>query len=193
MEGCETMPLVCFALLDDECDGMTFKNLYDAYGDDVFRRIYGLVGNMQDAEDIMQEVWLAVAKNIKFYHMKDGISARAYILRIAKNHSITFYREKKKEKERLCDADLELLYDGCDQETLLFDICNKTDAAIICECILSLDEIYSDVLNYYYLHGHTVKEIAKLFHLKEVTVRARLARGRVKLLKLLEGRNLNEG
>lgn len=186
------MPLALFILLDEECDKMTFRALYDALGDDVFRRIYGLVGNKQDAEDIMQETWLAVAKNIKFYHMKDCDSARAYILRIAKNRSITFYREKKKERDLLCDADPEALYDDCDFETILFDICNKTDVAIICECILSLDEIYSDVLNYYYLHDHTVKEISKMLKLKEVTVRARLSRGRIRLLQLLEGRNLNE-
>ena len=186
------MPFVCLALLDDECDRMTFKSLYDAYSDDVFRRIYSLVDNRQDAEDIMQETWLAVAKNIKFYEMKDGESARAYILRIAKNRSITFYREKKKEKDRLCDADLKALHDDCDYETILFHICAQMDVAVIRECIDALDEIYSDVLNFFYLYDLNVKEISKILRLKEVTVRARLSRGRVKLLKLLEGRNLNE-
>ena len=183
---------LCLALIDDEYDRINFKSIYDRYADDVFKRIYPLVKNQQDAEDIMQETWIAVAENIRFYRGKDEADTRAYILRIAKNRAITFYHTHEKEKDRLCDMELMDLTDERDHEALLFDMCNKMDAAVICECINALDEIYSDVLNYYYLHDHTVKEIAKLFKLKEVTVRARLARGRVKLLKLLEGRNLND-
>ena len=182
---------LCLALIDDEYDRINFKSIYDRYADDVFRRIYKLVKNQQDAEDIMQETWIAVAENIEFYRMKDDISTRAYILRIAKYQSITFYNKKTKEKECLCDTELEDLIDG-DDEKLLFDICAKIDVAIIRECIDSLNEIYSDVLNYFYLHDHSVKEISKLLKLKEVTVKARLSRGRIKLIQMLEGRNLND-
>ncbi len=72
---------------------------------------------------------------------------------------------------------------------ILFNVCDKMDVSTISKCIDSLDEIYSDVLNYFYLHDHTVKEISKILKLKEVTVRARLTRGRIKLLQMLEGRN----
>ena len=89
---------LCLALIDDEYDRINFKSIYDRYADDVFRRIYKLVKNQQDAEDIMQETWIAVAENIEFYRMKDDISTRAYILRIAKYQSITFYNKKTKEK-----------------------------------------------------------------------------------------------
>ena len=183
---------ICSLLIDDEYDRNNFKRIYDRYADDVFKRIYQLLNNRQDAEDVMQETWLAIAENIKFYRAKDDDSMRAYILRIAKNRAITFYHAREKEKAHLCEEELTELTDGCDDERLLFDMCDKMDAHVICECINALDEIYGDVLNAYYLHGHTVKEIAKLFKLKEVTVRARLSRGRKKLLQMLERRNLND-
>jgi len=179
------------ALIDDERDRITFKSLYDAYADDVFKRIYRLVNNRQDAEDIMQETWLSVAKNIKFYRAKDSDSIRSYILRIAKYQSITFYNEKQKRNALQCETELEEIIEG-DDENLLFSICAKTDVAVIRECIDSLDEIYSDVLNFYYLHDYSTKEISNILKLKEVTVRARLSRGRAKLLQLLDGRNLND-
>lgn len=185
------MVALCFTLIDDEYDKINFKKIYNQYADDVFKRIYKLVKNQQDAEDIMQETWFAVAGNMEFYREKDDDSIRAYILRIAKYRSITFYHEKEKEKKRQYDAELEDLADGND-ENLLFNLCAKMDVAVICECIDSLDEIYSDVLNYFYLHDHSVKEISKLLKLKEVTVRARINRGRIKLLQMLEGRNLND-
>ena len=55
---------LCLALIDDEYDRINFKSIYDRYADDVFKRIYPLVKNQQDAEDIMQETWIAVAENI---------------------------------------------------------------------------------------------------------------------------------
>ncbi len=192
MEVNTQMPEFCFALIDDEYDRTNFKKLYDVYADDVFKRIYKLIQNQQDTEDIMQETWLAVAENIEFYRGKDDLSIRAYILRIAKNRAITFYHKKEREKSRRCQPDLEALNDNNESEDLLFRICNKTDVATICECIDSLNEIYSDVLTYYYLHDRSVKEIAKILSLKEATVRARLVRGRAKLLHMLEGRNLND-
>ncbi len=187
------MLAVCFALIDDEHDRIKFQKIYDQYADDVFKRIYGLIKNQQDTEDIMQETWLAVAENIAFYRTKNDASIRAYILRIAKNRSITFYHEKENEKKRQCDTDFSDVNDDCDYETMLFHICARMDVAVIRECIDALDEIYSDVLSFFYLHDLSVKEISKILRLKEVTVRARLSRGRAKLLKLLEGRNLNEG
>lgn len=182
----------CMSMIDDESDRLNFEKIYDLYADDVFKRICRLVKNRQDAEDIMQDVWLTVAQNIEFYRGKEDHSVRAYLLRIAKYRSIDFYHANEKEKDRMCEAEqLERLFGG-DDETLLFQLCARMDVVIIRQCIESLDEIYSDVLNCYYLHDCTVREIAKMLKLKEVTVRARLARGRARLLQTLEGRNLNE-
>ena len=186
------MLVLCLSLIDDEYDRMNFERIYTKYADDVFKRICKLLKNKQDAEDVMQETWLTVAENIEFYRAKEEGSIRAYILRIAKNQSITLYHTRKKEAERRCDMDSVDLTDSYDYETILFNVCDKVDVSIISECIDSLDEIYSDVLNYFYLHDHTVKEISKILKLKEVTVRARLTRGRIKLLQMLEGRNLND-
>lgn len=186
------MLVLCLSLIDDEYDRINFERIYTQYADDVFKRISKLLNNMQDAEDVMQETWLAVAENIEFYRTKDESSIKAYILRIAKNRSITLYHTRKKEEKLRCDIDSADWTDNYDYETILFNVCDKVDVSIISKCIDSLDEIYSDVLNYFYLHDHTVKEISKILKLKEVTVRARLARGRIKLLQMLEGRDLND-
>ncbi len=168
-----------------------FEQIYQQHSKEIYKRVYYILKNEQDTEDVMQNIWLCIAENIDFYSAKSDHALRAYILRMAKNHAITLYRKRKKEEYFQTDTDLEEIC-GSDDEILLLQLCNKTDVSVICECINSLDEIYSDTLNYYYLHGHTVKEIAAIFHIKEKNVRLRLARGREKLFKLLEGRNLNE-
>ena len=186
------MLVLCLSLIDDEYDRMNFERIYTKYADDVFKRICKLVKNKQDAEDVMQETWLTIAENIEFYRAKEDDSIRAYILRIARNQSITLYHAKQKEEQLRCDIDSVDLTDSYDYENILFNVCDKIDVSTISKCIDCLDEIYSDVLNYFYLHNHTVKEISKILKLKEVTVRARLTRGRIKLLQILEGRNLND-
>ncbi|MBE6664613.1 MAG: sigma-70 family RNA polymerase sigma factor [Ruminococcaceae bacterium] len=183
---------LCLSLLDNEEDRIYFEMLYEKYGDDIFKRIYNMVKNHSDAEDIMQETWLSIAENLEFYRAKNERMIRAYIFRVAKNRSITFYREKRKEEERRSDIALVDLKDTYDYETILFNVCAKIDVKIIIECINSLEEKYSDILNYFYLHNHTVKEISKILNLKEETVKTRLYRGRIKLLQMLEGRNLND-
>ena len=179
------------SLLDNEEDQIYFEKLYEKYAEDMFKRIYDTVKNQHDAEDVMQETWLSVAENIEFCRAKNERTIRAYIFRIAKNRSFTFYRKRRKEEEWRSDVDLVDLKDPCDYENILFNMCAKIDVEIIIECINSLDEIYSDILNYFYLHDHTIKEISKILKLKEDTVRTRLYRGRIKLLQMLEGRNLN--
>ena len=183
---------LCLSLLEKEEDQILFNQLYEKYADDVFKRIRKRVRRMQDAEDVMQETWFCIAEQIDFFYAKDESTLRAYILRIAKNRSITYYHSRKRREKFNCDLKFVDLEDDYDYESILFNVCNKVDVEIISECINSLDEIYSDVLNYFYLHDHTVKEISKILNLKEVTVRSRIARGRIKLLQMLEGRNLND-
>ena len=49
-----------------------------------------------------------------------------------------------------------------------------------------------DVITREDIHAQNTPEISKLLKLKEVTVRARINRGRIKLLQMLERRNLND-
>ncbi len=180
----------CLLALDRDSDKILFETLYYKYEKDIYKRIYHLLQNREDSEDVMQNTWLFVAKNLDFYRTKDEKTIRAYIMRIAKNQAITRYHEKKKDEAFCCKLEDEAL-PAENSETLLFRLCDKMDISVICECIDALDEKYSDILNYFYLHEHSVKEISEAFHMKESTVRSRLTRGRDQLIKRLERRNLN--
>ncbi len=185
------MVTVFLSLIDDANDRSSFEKIYNQCAEDVFKRVYFFLKNQQDTEDVMQNVWLRVAQNIEMYREKEEKSARAYILRMAKNQAISMYRMKKRDVEHRCDADLARLFDCSDSDSMIFDLCNKMDVDMICECIRSMNEIYRDVLAYYYLQEYSVKEISKILGVKEITVRKRLDYGRAKLFQMLERRNLN--
>ena len=133
----------------------------------------------------MQNVWQSVAENLAFFRGKSDASVRAYLLRIARNQAITILRETQKAETFFSDEDVSSVADDFDTEAILLAACEMTDSEEILQALRALDTPYRDVLVFYYLHGHSTKEIARLLHWNENTVRTRLARGREKLAYLL--------
>lgn len=71
-------------------------------------------------------------------------------------------------------------------ENMLDRLCTKENYRIVVESIMSLGEKYRDVLSLYYLNELSVSEIASLLLRKENTVKQQLARGRRKLINMIE-------
>ena len=175
------MLLLYLSMLDD-IDKIDFETIYKKYSASVFRKIFAILRTPSDSEDAAQETWIKVLKNMELLRGKDERVVLSYIMRVAKNEAISRIRERKKENVLFSEID------GADipDDSEFFDICSKINEETIIKCIEALDEIYSSVLLYYYLHHYTVREIASLLSLKEITVYKRIERGRKKLIELLE-------
>lgn len=175
--------LFCFlSIIDDENDRLCFEQLYKKHKKDIYQRIRRFLKNREDAEDAMQNTWLAITKNLTFFRTLDDVSIHAYILRIAKNQAISVYRKRKREEDMICDMEMTDISD----DGALICVCEKNEIDTIVRCIDALDEKYSDILNLFYLHHHSASEIASLLNLNEHTVRSRIARGKEKLIRLLK-------
>ena len=173
-------------------DRSFFEQIYDKFADDVFRRALRILKNKQDAEDAMQNTWTSVAKNISFFRAKEDTAIRAYLLRIARNQSITILRANQKEEAYFSDADILGLPDGDNVESKLFEACDDMDVCEIQDCMRSLPASYRDILILYYLHENSTREIAALLNMNESTVRTRLSRGRERLIRLMERRRSHD-
>ncbi len=85
------------ALIDAAIAGgvQAFAALYDRYLERVYRHAYYLVGNRTDAEDLTQEVFLSAWRAIgRFQHTKASFTA--WLLKIAHNAAMSFFRRAKK-------------------------------------------------------------------------------------------------
>lgn len=169
-------------------DRSFFEQIYEKYADDVFRRALGILKNTQDAEDVMQNTWTSVAKNISFFRAKGDGAVRAYLLRIARNQSITLLRERQKEESYISDADILDVPDEDGVESRLLGACSEMTVSDIRDSLQALPAPYRDILIMFYLHGNSTREIAALLGMNESTVRTRLSRGRERLMRLLERR-----
>jgi len=178
------MLLYALSYLDNDTDKTNFENIFRKYHQDIYKRIYFILKNKEDTDDAMQNTWICIFTHIEKFRNKDDIAMRAYILRIAKYQAISFLREKRKTEKNICNIDSVENVDNSE----LFDLCEIEGVSAVLECIKMLSEEQRDVLNLYYLHHHSLKEISKLLNLSESAVASRWTRGRKKLISLLERR-----
>jgi RNA polymerase sigma-70 factor (TIGR02960 family) len=81
-------------------DGEAFRELVEPYGRELQAHCYRILGSVQDAEDVLQEVMVAAWRSIGQF---DGRSLRAWLYRIATNRCLNYLRD---ESRRPRSADL---------------------------------------------------------------------------------------
>lgn len=75
---------------------MNFDNLYNQYKNLVFNLALQYVQNTEDAEEITQDVFLAIHKSLDTF--KENSQASTWIYRITINKSLDFIRAKNRKK-----------------------------------------------------------------------------------------------
>jgi RNA polymerase sigma-70 factor (ECF subfamily) len=78
-----------------------FQQLYTKYHRDVFQFLFYMVKNREQAEDLVQEVYIRVLKS---YHRFEGKSSeKTWLFSIARNVAIDYFRKQKGWKQRLLE------------------------------------------------------------------------------------------
>ncbi|MFP5113443.1 RNA polymerase sigma factor SigX [Bacillaceae bacterium C204] len=78
-----------------------FDELYQKYHHDVFQFLFYMVRNKEQAEDLVQEVYIRVFKSYRRFEGKS--SEKTWLFSIARNVAIDFFRKQKGWKERLLE------------------------------------------------------------------------------------------
>lgn len=163
---------VFLTVLDQPDSPEEFEAVYHKYKRLVYHTALKIVGNASIAEDVLQEVFLYVAKNFSKIHRDSCHELAAYLVSCSRSRS---YDQLRKRTEQLLDQED---FDQTDTKPV------PEDAAIEAERIEELQRkiemmkpIYRDTLRLMAM-GHSYREIANALSLTEETVRARISRGR---------------
>jgi len=78
-----------------------FEKLYEKYHQDVFQFLFYLVKNREQAEDLVQEVYIRVLKSYGKFEGKS--SAKTWLFSIARNVAIDSFRKQKGWKQKLLE------------------------------------------------------------------------------------------
>ena len=118
-------------------DEKAFDKLYKKYKNLVFFVIIDIVKNKLDAEEILQDVFVCIYNKINSF---DGSNFKAWLLIIAKNKALDFYRTKKNNIEYDDNKLNELVYRETNCDDIYYDLKN----------ILSYDEFMVLILSAVY-------------------------------------------
>jgi RNA polymerase sigma-70 factor (ECF subfamily) len=84
-------------------DRRALERLYDTYRKPLFGFLVRTVGNRPQAEDVFQEVWVKVLRNIGAYREEQG-AFKAWLFRVASNAAIDRMRREARRRGPELDA-----------------------------------------------------------------------------------------
>ena len=171
-----------FTNFREKNDLESFGELYAKLSPWLMRIILKISGDIDAAEDILQETWIRVVKK-KGHFDPDKGKFRYYLMTIAKNEALKWKKKEsnKIEKMRLFSETIEKS-DTNDPHYLNE---RKEKAEQIKNALKELKSEYQDVLILYYFDELKVKEIADLLNKPTGTIKTWLDRGRAQLEKKL--------
>ena len=161
-------------------DAEAFGRLYDLHVGRVYNHIYYRVGNVKDAEDLTQQVFLKAWKAIGRYR-RTASPFLAWLLRISHNLVIDFYRARKD----TVYLDIDVASTDADSRPERQAEAHY-DQRQVRQAILQLPYEQQQVVMMSYLEGFSYTEIAAALGKKEGNIRVIMHRALKKLRAMLE-------
>ena len=137
---------------------MDFDNIYEEYFDRVYYKVLSVVKNDDDAEDICQETFISVYKNLSKFREESNIYT--WIYRIAMNKTYDIFKKRKLDFE-INDEVLSL------PEDINFDT-----KVILEEKLKLISEKEKEIVILKDIYGYKLKEIAEIKNMNLSTVKS---------------------
>ena len=154
-----------------------FEQVLELYNKMVYRLAYARTGNVQDAEDVLQEVFLRYIRADKTFN--DEEHRKAWLLRVTVNCSKTLVTSSWNRRRSDEETDDNLL--GADDRQL-----ERWDTkSVVLEAVKALPEKYRVVVHLFYYEELTVEEIGRITGSGLSAVKTRLHRARNMLKEIL--------
>ena len=136
------------------------------YLDTVYRVALSSCRNPQDAEDIVQSIFLKLLESNREFQNEEHI--RKWLLRVTTNEANSLWKAIPLE-EMLTEPEF-----------------TESECSELFQAVGKLSAKYREVTYLYFYEGYSIKEIAKLFHTSETAIQTRLMRARKKLKQQLK-------
>ena len=156
-----------------------FSYLYDNYSGALLSIIRNIVNEEELANDVLQEVFVKIWKQIDSYDSSKG-RLFTWMLNIARNASIDTIRSKSFQNSRQNRELTEDVYSaGGTSET-------RTDQIGLRKLVHNLKEEYRVLVELSYFQGYTQDEIAKMLNMPLGTVKTRLRTALIQLREIIK-------
>lgn len=163
-------------------DAEAFGRIYDLLLDRVYRFIYFRVNNKEDAEDLIETVFMKMWEGLKGY--KDtGVPFEAWVFRIARNSVTDYYRTKK------ANLSTDEVLEVEDQSDSVEDIveANLTKEKVL-EALKKLPDTYKEIITMKFIEELENDEISQILDKPVDQIRVLQSRALKSLRKVLNER-----
>ena len=154
-------------------DRVAQKALYDNFKTRMYTLAYRITGNFDDANDVIQEGFIQVFRNLHTFH--GGSKLSTWI------HTIIARTAVRKVKNRIYFEDIETSVDST-----LIDWGASIDIEYLEKAIAALPEGYRTIFTLYEIEGFKHREIAEMVEISENTSKSQLFKAKKMLREKLK-------
>lgn len=179
-------------------DPSYFKALFRRYQNRVFNAAYRILGNQDEAEEVVQETYLKVHENLSKFRRESTFAS--WLFRIAHNSCLDILRAKQRKKTLfVLSFDPRSTSDAEESESLntvtqiadpaltpADSLVLSEQGELVANSLRQLPATQRTVVVLHDIEGFSYQEIAEIVGTNIGTVRSRLHYGRQKLRELLE-------
>ena len=142
--------LMYLQLIESDDDKSKFEEIYRAYRGLMYHVAYERLQHEQDAEDVVHHVFVKIAENIKII---EPVSPRTkqLVVTMVNNRVTDIFRSRSRHPISSYDDKLQIT-----------PSLERNETDLLTECILQLPEQQQMVIWLKYVHGYSLREIAKL-------------------------------
>jgi RNA polymerase sigma-70 factor, ECF subfamily len=168
-----------------------FQELISRYHSFVYKYIYRISQNDSIVEDLVQDTFIKMIKGIDKFDLHGKAKFSTYLITIAKNCYIDYYR---REKKRMAEVSIDELgsieASGTNMQELIADKLYNEDVLGLME---NLTEDQRIAIKLKYIEDLTLKEIGEILNIEPKTIKSRIHNGIIKLRSMIEWRDYDEG
>jgi len=181
------------SLLVNRClrgDSAAWETVVQSYGSRIRRMAYRYGHLRNDADDVAQEVFLRVFRNLATFRADSG-SLENWVVRVGRNFLIDRFRAARRSRELGGSRDLEALKlkdERCLPPDRMAE--GSEEFAAVMTGLQSLHSELKEAVVLRYLEGMSYEEMSEHLGVPQGTVKSRISRGRSKLARLLASRPL---
>lgn len=154
--------------------------LYKLYAKAMLNVAFRIVGNIAEAEDVLQEAFLDAFGKLKDF--RQDTTFGLWLKQIVVNRSINLLRKRKLDLIEIDGAHLENIPEeqtGDDEQV-------QYQAARVKDAMKQLPDGYRLVISLYLLEGYDHEEIGQILNISENTSRTQFLRAKRKLIEILK-------
>jgi len=151
------------------------ESIFKEYGQLVYRTAYGVTGNREDAEDVLQAVFMQLVRQER---RPDGKNLQGYLYRAAVNSSLNTIRRRQRERVQQVSGELEA---PAPDDSVKAELRHRR----LYEAIAQLKPDAAQIVILRYMHNKSDAEIAAMLGTSRGAIALKLFRSRTRLRKLL--------